>query len=154
MFNPKDAEGTEDFYEDLKGEVGAETESKCGKIEKITVFEKNLDGVIAIRFDSALSAEKCIQLMNGRWFGGKQIECDYFDGVTDYRVRETEEEMEARLKAFSEWIEGSDQTTTNDQNSTNDTITNSETLNNTPTTTTLESGAMLTEDQENEPGTV
>ena len=39
MFDPKEAEGDCDFYQDLKVEVGIEIEKKCGKIEKITVFE-------------------------------------------------------------------------------------------------------------------
>jgi len=142
MFDPKDAEGSEDFYEDLKREVGAETESKCGKIEKLTVFERNPDGVIAIRFDSALSAEKCIQLMNGRWFAGNQIECDYFDGVTDYRVKETEQEMEARLKAFSAWIEGAEK----DANSTDTETSNASSSN--------AGQGPVTEGQENESETV
>eukprot|EP00360_Condylostoma_magnum_P000585 CAMPEP_0168314334 /NCGR_PEP_ID=MMETSP0210-20121227/7224_1 /TAXON_ID=40633 /ORGANISM="Condylostoma magnum, Strain COL2" /LENGTH=33 /DNA_ID= /DNA_START= /DNA_END= /DNA_ORIENTATION= len=30
------------------------------------------------------SAEKCIEEMNNSMFDGRQIECDYFDGVTDY----------------------------------------------------------------------
>jgi len=145
MFNPKDAKDSPDFYDDLKAEVGAETESKCGKIEKLTVFEKNPEGVIAIRFGSATAAEKCIQLMNGRWFGGNQIECDYFDGITDYRVRETEQEMEARLKAFSEWIEGAE---TPNENSETTTDTNKN------TTTTTGEDVPVIEEENNEPGGV
>jgi len=106
MFTLDEVKEAENFYEDLKAEVGLEIEAKCGKIEKITIFENNADGVIAIRFDKSTSAEKCIQLMNGRWFAARQIECSYFDGVTDYRVKEDEREMEKRLKEFGEWLEG------------------------------------------------
>lgn len=43
--------------------------------------------------------------MNGRYFAGRQIKAEFYDGWTDYSVEETEEQREARLKKFSEWLE-------------------------------------------------
>lgn len=80
MFHPSEAEGDPNFYQDLKTEVSLECERKCGTIDKVTVFDGSPEGVIAIKFATSPAAEKCIDIMNGRFFGGRQIECQYFDG--------------------------------------------------------------------------
>lgn len=51
-------------------------------------------------------AQKCIELMHNRFFGGRKISCEYYDNKSDYRVRESEESEEQRLKAFGDWLEG------------------------------------------------
>jgi len=84
MFHPNEAEGDPNFYKDLKVEIVQECEKKCGKINKINVFDGNEDGVVAIKFNEASAAEKCISIMNGRFFGGRQIVCRYFDGHPNY----------------------------------------------------------------------
>jgi hypothetical protein len=51
--------------------------------------------------------------MNGRWFAGRRIHVEYFDGVTNYKKMETiqeeedDEEEEKRLHKFGEWLEKS-----------------------------------------------
>lgn len=53
--------------------------------------------------------------MNGRWFAGRRIQVEYFDGVTNYKKMETiqeeddddDEEEEERLEKFGEWLEKS-----------------------------------------------
>ena len=32
------------------------------------------------------SAEACVQAMNHRWYGGRQLEVAHWDGVTNYQV--------------------------------------------------------------------
>jgi hypothetical protein len=47
-------------------------------------------------------------LMNGRWFGGQQIEAHIHDGNPIYHVqKETEEDDDEteRLKKYAEWLE-------------------------------------------------
>jgi len=39
-----------------------------------------------VKFKDPSLAEACIKLMNGRYFDGRQIICEYYDGATDYRV--------------------------------------------------------------------
>jgi hypothetical protein len=38
-------------------------------------------------------------------FAGQQLEADYFDGKTNYKVKTTEEDEEKRLKEFGDWLE-------------------------------------------------
>ena len=42
--------------------------------------------------------------MNGRWFAGKQISVAKWDGSTNYKVEETEEEREARIKKWGMFL--------------------------------------------------
>ena len=46
--------------------------------------------------------------MNGRFFGGRQIEADLWDGVSNFYVKpakESEEEQAARLERFARELE-------------------------------------------------
>lgn len=44
--------------------------------------------------------------MDGRWFDKRQLEADFWDGETDYRVKATEEEEKRRIESFGDWLEG------------------------------------------------
>lgn len=43
--------------------------------------------------------------MNGRWFAGKKLIAERWDGVTKYAIEETEEEKEARLKNWDDYLD-------------------------------------------------
>lgn len=88
----------------LQFEIETEVK-KIGEFEKVTIFERNPEGVVAVKFKQAPAAEECISVMNGRFFGGQQIACDFWDGETNYVVKETEEEEQKRLEAYGDWLE-------------------------------------------------
>lgn len=50
-----------------------------------------------------------VQEMNGRWFGGRRLLAQRWDGVTKYDVEETEEQKEERLKKWEEYLERRDE---------------------------------------------
>ncbi|GAX77606.1 hypothetical protein CEUSTIGMA_g5050.t1 [Chlamydomonas eustigma] len=106
MFTPD--EFLENFMlaEELESDVRAEC-GKLGAVEKLRLFKSNPEGVISIKFKDAEAAQKCITLMNGRWFGGRQLVAQLYDGVTNYahKVVESWEEQEARLEKFAAELE-------------------------------------------------
>ena len=53
--------------------------------------------------------------MNGRWYGGQQLEVSPWDGVTNYQVEETDQEREARVSAWEKFLEEEDKTTAEEQ---------------------------------------
>jgi HIV Tat-specific factor 1 len=107
MFTPAEAAaGGAGFAAELQEDVGAELEAKCGEIEKLTVFARHADGVVVVKFKSAGAAATCLETMNGRFFGGRRIACEYWDGVTDFRPKETEADQARRLEEFGKWLEG------------------------------------------------
>ena len=59
-----------------------------------------------VKFESALHAEECIKVMNGRFFDGRTIKAQFWDGKTDYRiVRESAEDLNKRIDDFGKWLE-------------------------------------------------
>lgn len=80
--------------------------SVCGDVDKITVFERSPDGVVAIKFASSEAALTCIDVMNGRWYDGRKLDAAFYDGKTDYRYKETDADREERDRKWKQWLEG------------------------------------------------
>lgn len=40
----------------------------------------------SVSFREPEEADYCIQTLDGRWFGGRQITAEAWDGTTDYQV--------------------------------------------------------------------
>ena len=102
-----DEYGTDSFFEELTSDIGEELEEVCGSIDKMTVYEHNEDGVVVVKFKTVEAAEKCVRVMRGRRFGGREIGVEWWDG-RDYSVRETVEQEKQRLDAFAAALEGDD----------------------------------------------
>jgi HIV Tat-specific factor 1 len=49
-------------------------------------FQRHPDGVASVSFRDPEEADYCIQTLDGRWFGGRQITAQAWDGTTDYQV--------------------------------------------------------------------
>jgi HIV Tat-specific factor 1 len=50
-------------------------------------------------------AEECIHKFNGRFFAKRELSCEWYDGITDYFVEESEEIKERRQKAWDAYLE-------------------------------------------------
>eukprot|EP01130_Rhizamoeba_saxonica_P016378 TRINITY_DN7563_c0_g1_i2.p1 TRINITY_DN7563_c0_g1~~TRINITY_DN7563_c0_g1_i2.p1 ORF type:complete len:346 (+),score=95.06 TRINITY_DN7563_c0_g1_i2:32-1069(+) len=61
MFDPKSAYGDIDYYVKLQEEIEMEV-VKIGPIDKVKVFERNPEGVVAVKFKDAFHASRCIQV--------------------------------------------------------------------------------------------
>ncbi|GLI64813.1 hypothetical protein VaNZ11_008220 [Volvox africanus] len=86
MFAPDDFLENMLLAEELEQDVRAEC-SKLGAIEKVRIFKHNPDGVVTIRFRTPEAAQQCVALMNGRYFGGRQLVAFMWDGFTNYNVK-------------------------------------------------------------------
>lgn len=76
---------------------------------QVRVFHTHPSGVVMIRFKTDDAAGKCLDIMQGRFFGGRQVKAHMWDGITSYHVKqqkETAEQQQARLEKFSAQIEG------------------------------------------------
>jgi HIV Tat-specific factor 1 len=76
----------------------------CGAVERVIVFERSDVGAVLVRFRDGIGARKCIDVMHERWYDGRKITAEYYDGVTDYRVGEGACERGEREKAWEEWL--------------------------------------------------
>jgi HIV Tat-specific factor 1 len=109
MFDPKDPDTIRpDFYDTLKNEIKGELE-KMGPVASIKIFERNPEGVVAVKYQTGLAATRCINIMGGRFFDGRKLEASYYDGHSNYKTEETKEERKRRDEAWSRWLEGNDE---------------------------------------------
>ena len=75
---------------------------------QIRVYQFHPEGVVSIKFKQGEPAQECLKLMNKRFFGGRQLTAELWDGITNYNVKkaqESEEEQAARLARFTAEIE-------------------------------------------------
>lgn len=75
-----------------------------GVVENVTVFEGNTEGAAVVRFDNMEACFSCIRVMDGRWYDGRQLSAELYDG-TDLRHKENEQERAERDKRWQEWLE-------------------------------------------------
>jgi len=108
MFDPVEASKEPTFYENLRVEIETEFQ-KVGTVEALKIFERHPEGVIAVKYTYEFDALKCIEKMNGRWFDGRQLVAEFYDGFTNYIVEEDKDEEDSRHKAWQKWIEGNDE---------------------------------------------
>ncbi|XP_026572335.1 HIV Tat-specific factor 1 [Pseudonaja textilis] len=103
MFHPKDFEEDPLVLNEIREDLRTECE-KFGQVKKVIIFDRHPDGVASVSFKESEEADVCKQALNGRWFGGRQLSVETWDGVTDYQVEETSREREERLKGWQEFL--------------------------------------------------
>ncbi|KAK5013568.1 hypothetical protein LTR16_001749 [Cryomyces antarcticus] len=105
----EDPEAKQDIQEDIQEEC-----SKLGEVTNVVLYDKEPAGVASVRFDSDEAARACVRLMDGRAFGGRQVEAWIADGSEKFKKKSTkrsvldqgdDNEEEERLEKFGEWLE-------------------------------------------------
>lgn len=103
MFHPMDFEDDPLVLNEIREDLRVEC-SKFGQIRKLLLFDRHPDGVASVSFREPEEADYCIQTLDGRWFGGRQITAQAWDGTTDYQVEETSREREERLRGWEAYL--------------------------------------------------
>jgi HIV Tat-specific factor 1 len=96
-----------DFLQALDGELRLVCE-EWGDVEKLTFFSKNPDGVAVVKFALPGAASDAVRELNGRPWKNGVIAASFWDGVTDYTVKDDERESkdaERREEEFGSWLE-------------------------------------------------
>ncbi|XP_069318887.1 17S U2 SnRNP complex component HTATSF1 [Eulemur rufifrons] len=107
MFHPMDFEDDPLVLNEIREDLRVEC-SKFGQIRKLLLFDRHPDGVASVSFRDPEEADYCIQTLDGRWFGGRQITAQAWDGTTDYQVEETSREREERLRGWEAFLNAPD----------------------------------------------
>ncbi|XP_069842583.1 17S U2 SnRNP complex component HTATSF1 [Dendropsophus ebraccatus] len=110
MFHPKDFEEDPLVLNEIREDLRSECE-KFGQVKKVLIFDRHPDGVASVAFKDAEQGDACILALNGRWFGGRQLDVQAWDGVTDYQIEETSREREERLKGWENFLQADKQNT-------------------------------------------
>ncbi|KAJ8266940.1 hypothetical protein GJAV_G00136410 [Gymnothorax javanicus] len=106
MFHPSDFEEDPLVLNEIRDDLRIECE-KFGQVKKVIIFDRHPDGVASVAFKEPEDADVCQLALNGRWFGGRQLQAELWDGTTDYQVEETTREREERLKGWASFLEES-----------------------------------------------
>uniref|UniRef100_W5ND95 HIV-1 Tat specific factor 1 n=1 Tax=Lepisosteus oculatus TaxID=7918 RepID=W5ND95_LEPOC len=88
-----------EIREDLRTEC-----EKFGQVKKVIIFDRHPDGVASVAFKEPEEADVCQLALDGRWFGGRKLSVQHWDGTTDYQVEETNREREERLKGWASFL--------------------------------------------------
>ncbi|KAL4859417.1 Splicing factor U2AF-associated protein 2 [Chlorella vulgaris] len=106
MFDPDELIASPSLKDELEADIRSEC-AKLGKVDKLRVFASHPSGVVSVKFTALEAADECVRLMNGRFFGGRQLEAAKWDGWTNFNIKvlETEEEQQARLERFAKELE-------------------------------------------------
>ncbi|KAK2499152.1 hypothetical protein MC885_003379 [Smutsia gigantea] len=104
MFHPMDFEDDPLVLNEIREDLRVEC-SKFGQIRKLLLFDRHPDGVASVSYRDPEEADYCIQTLDGRWFGGRQITAEAWDGTTDYQVEETTKEREERLRDWEVFLD-------------------------------------------------
>ncbi|KAK4785184.1 hypothetical protein SAY86_001873 [Trapa natans] len=104
MFSPEEIMSDENLKPELEADVREEC-IKLGPIDSVKVCENHPQGVVLVRYKDRKDAQKCIDLMNGRWFGGRQVHASEDDGSVNHaKIRDIDAEV-ARLEQFGAELE-------------------------------------------------
>ncbi|KAL8292020.1 hypothetical protein RQP46_001486 [Phenoliferia psychrophenolica] len=79
MFSLKELEEDATLLLDLKEDVRDECET-LGEVTNVTLYDREPDGIMTVRFKDDLAAQACIAKMNGRFFSGRSILAFTYDG--------------------------------------------------------------------------
>nr|XP_033802207.1 HIV Tat-specific factor 1 [Geotrypetes seraphini] len=104
MFHPNDFEEDPLVLNEIREDLRTECE-KFGQVKKVLIFDRHPDGVASVSFKEPEECDMCIQTLHGRWFGGRQLHVETWDGVTDYQIEETSREREERLKGWETFLD-------------------------------------------------
>lgn len=112
MFSLSELSSDPSALSEITADIREEME-KLGEIVNLTVYDREKDGVVSIKFEDEAAAQACVKLNDGRMFAGEKIEAYIYDGTERFRKAKRErgdkdEEEEKRLEAFGDWLENED----------------------------------------------
>jgi len=77
---------------------------KQGTCKRVEIFDAHPEGVVQIFMSSQEEADAVVTNFNGRFFGGRRLTAELYDGVTKFKINETDAEREKRLAQWEKFI--------------------------------------------------
>ncbi|OAL67144.1 nuclear mRNA splicing factor-associated protein [Trichophyton rubrum] len=84
MFTLQELEEDPAAILDIKEDIREEC-SKLGEVTNVVLYDKEESGIATVRFSDPECAQACVQMMNGRFFGGTQVEAYVVDGKVRFK---------------------------------------------------------------------
>uniref|UniRef100_A0A060T431 ARAD1C45452p n=1 Tax=Blastobotrys adeninivorans TaxID=409370 RepID=A0A060T431_BLAAD len=100
----EDVSATIDIKDDIR--EGCED---IGPVTNVVLYDLEPEGVVTVKFKTSDDAEACVDVMNRRYFGGRQLEAHLLQPGEKYNRSKGDEEEESRLDKFGSWLEQTDE---------------------------------------------
>lgn len=111
LFHPTDFDADVQLILDYQQDLREES-TKCGEVRKVVIYDRHPEGVAQITMKEPEQADAVVALINGRWFGKRQITAEIWDGRTKYRIAETDADLSKRVDKWDKFLEGKDDQST------------------------------------------
>ncbi|BFF99197.1 HIV Tat-specific factor 1 homolog [Drosophila madeirensis] len=103
LFTPKLFEKEVELILEYQNNLREEC-SKCGVVRKVVIYDRHPEGIAQVNMSSPEEADLVIQMMQGRFFGQRQLSADHWDGQTKYKIDESAVEAHQRLSKWDEYL--------------------------------------------------
>ncbi|KAK0657124.1 hypothetical protein B0T16DRAFT_400950 [Cercophora newfieldiana] len=101
MFTLEELEEDPAALLDIKEDIREEC-AKLGPVTNVVLFDKEEEGIVSVRFQTAQAAEACLNLMHGRSFDGRTVEAFYATGKEKFEKSKKDEAEGAGENSDSE----------------------------------------------------
>lgn len=113
MFTIAELEEDEHASKDILLDTREEAE-KLGDVVRVSLFDKEPQGIITLQFKKAAAAQECAKQWNGRFYGGRTVVAAVTDGSETFRqttpiTHVGDNKDDERLEKFGEWLENEDE---------------------------------------------
>ncbi|XP_067945881.1 17S U2 SnRNP complex component HTATSF1-like [Watersipora subatra] len=129
LFSPEEFDKNPAAIQEVREDMRQEC-SKFGEIKKISIFDRNPDGVITVVYKEFEPADLCVKTLNHRWFGGRRVMASNWNGKEKFEVKETAEQEAERLRKWDEYLETGGEPTPSSKHTEAKEETESESVNN------------------------
>ncbi|KAK7066632.1 HIV Tat-specific factor 1, partial [Halocaridina rubra] len=104
VFSPKEFENNMEKILTHKESIRNQCQN-FGHVTKLEIFDLHPDGVMQITFQEVEAADMCVATLNNRLYLGRTLSVTTWDGREKFRVEETKEQREERLKKWDKFLE-------------------------------------------------
>lgn len=115
VFTLKELEDDVTAALDIKEDIREGCED-IGPVTNVVLYDKEPEGIVTVKFKTESDALRCVQRMNGRYFGGQALEADLQDMGVKYKKSQSSNkdidddnndnnEENSRLERFGQWLE-------------------------------------------------
>jgi HIV Tat-specific factor 1 len=95
---------------DLKDDVREECTDKIGGVTNVVLWDLEPEGIMTVRFSSHDQAQKCVQMMDGRFFAQRRINAFILNAKPRFRKSTThpdDDDDNLAKHNFAQWLEKS-----------------------------------------------
>ena len=86
MFTVNEIKEDPELIEEIEDDLYEEC-SKIGKVENVVLFDRELQGIMSVRFANTTAAKACVRKMDGRAYEGRYLTAQIANGTERFNKR-------------------------------------------------------------------